>query len=219
MARKLNKNLLALGSAAIVSVYAVGLAHTAGSSASTSAASAAQSGAVTQTAPTTMARAIASATATAPPASTSNSVVPPGRSREREQEHEGGAFSSGGGPVNVAPSPTATATAPAASQSVPAQGVPAQSAGTKYKDGTYTGSGTSRLGDVSVAVTIQGGQISDVRITGGTTHYPLSRISRLPGEVVSAQGTNIQLVSGATYSSQAFKQAVTQALTQAANGA
>jgi uncharacterized protein with FMN-binding domain len=68
-------------------------------------------------------------------------------------------------------------------------------------------------------VTVQGGKISAVQNTGSTTHYSTSRIAQLPGEVVAAQSSNIKLVSGATYSSQAFKSAVSQALAQAATTA
>ena len=48
-----------------------------------------------------------------------------------------------------------------------------------------------------------------------TTSYPVSRIASLPSAVVKAQSANVNVISGATYSSQAFKQAVQQALTQA----
>jgi len=84
-----------------------------------------------------------------------------------------------------------------------------------YADGTYTGTGTSRFGNVNVAVTIAAGQISNVQITSVTTSYPASRITSLPGQVVKNQTANVNVVSGATYSSQAFKQAVQQALAQA----
>src|SRR5207245_529283 len=46
-----------------------------------------------------------------------------------------------------------------------------------YANGTYTGQGTSRRGGVSVAVTIQGGAIANVQITGVSTEYPVSRIA------------------------------------------
>ena len=84
-----------------------------------------------------------------------------------------------------------------------------------YTDGTYNGTGTSRFGSIAVAVTVQGGNIAKVTITDSTTSYPSSRIAALPARVVTAQSAQINTVSGATYSSQAFKQAVQQALTQA----
>jgi uncharacterized protein with FMN-binding domain len=84
-----------------------------------------------------------------------------------------------------------------------------------YADGTYSGTGTSRFGNVNVSVNIAGGQISNVQITSVTTSYPASRIASLPGQVVRNQTASVNVVSGATYSSQAFKQAVQQALAQA----
>jgi uncharacterized protein with FMN-binding domain len=96
----------------------------------------------------------------------------------------------------------------------------AASAASSYADGTYRGQGTSRRGGVSVAVTVQGGAITNVQITGVNTEYPVSRIASLPAAVVKQQTANVNTISGATYSSQAFKQAVQQALTlaQAGNG-
>jgi uncharacterized protein with FMN-binding domain len=87
---------------------------------------------------------------------------------------------------------------------------------TAYRDGTYSGSGSSRRGNVSVSLTIAGGKISNVSITGATTEYPVSRISSLPAQVVASQSSQVNNVSGATYSAQAFRLAV-QAALQAAS--
>jgi uncharacterized protein with FMN-binding domain len=64
-------------------------------------------------------------------------------------------------------------------------------------------------------VTIANGKISNVQITKVTTKFPMSRIASLPAAVVQSQSANVNVISGATYSSQAFKQAVQQALSQA----
>jgi uncharacterized protein with FMN-binding domain len=101
--------------------------------------------------------------------------------------------------ATATPNATATATATA----------------TSYADGTYTGTGSSRFGNVTVSVTTSGGVITNVQITKVTTSYPVSRIASLPAQVVQHQTANVNVVSGATYSSQAFKQAVQQALSQA----
>src|SRR5438105_5026507 len=45
---------------------------------------------------------------------------------------------------------------------LPTQFSTTASSTTTYADGTYQGTGTSRFGDISVAVTIQGGKIADV---------------------------------------------------------
>jgi uncharacterized protein with FMN-binding domain len=116
------------------------------------------------------------------------------------------------------PSPTGTATNPTSTPAVvvgaSAPATPTTS--TRYADGTYSGTGTSRFGNVSVSVTTSGGKITNVQITRVTTSYPVSRIASLPAQVVQKQTANVNAVTGATYSWQAFKQAVQQALAQAA---
>lgn len=87
-----------------------------------------------------------------------------------------------------------------------------------YVNGTYSGSGTSRFGNVNVSVTIAADRISNVQITSVTTKYPASRIASLPALVMQSQTANVNVVTGATSSSQAFKQAVQQALAQALAG-
>ena len=84
-----------------------------------------------------------------------------------------------------------------------------------YRDGTYTGQGASRRGDVWVSVDVQGGQIASVTITRSTLQYPVRDIAGLPAQVVQRQSAQVDTVSRATYSSQAFRAAVTQALGQA----
>ena len=112
---------------------------------------------------------------------------------------------------------SASASAPSTSTPV-ASSAPVSAAGataSAYKDGTFAGQGTSRRGGVSVSVSIQGGTITNVQITSVSTQYPVSRIASLPGAVVKQQTASVNVISGATYSSQAFTQAVQQALTQA----
>jgi uncharacterized protein with FMN-binding domain len=85
-----------------------------------------------------------------------------------------------------------------------------------YKDGTYSGMGTSRFGNVEVAVTVAGGKITDVALTRVTTKYPASRIAALPGQVVARQSARVDNVSGATASATPFRTAVQAALAKAA---
>jgi uncharacterized protein with FMN-binding domain len=133
----------------------------------------------------------------------------------------------GAPPVNTAPPvaaqpPRPTATSAPAPTTSRAAGTPATStsaytsaAAGAYKDGTYTGTGNSRRGSVQVSVTIQSGKIASVTIGRVSTEYPVSDIARLPGEVVSRQSAQVDVVSGATFSSIAFRGAVQQALQQA----
>jgi uncharacterized protein with FMN-binding domain len=107
-------------------------------------------------------------------------------------------------------------TAPAAQVPTPMPTrTPSQSAQAAYRDGTYTGQGTSRRGDVWVQVQVVGGRIADVSITRSTLQYPLRDIAGLPQQVVDRQSAQVDTVSRATYSSVAFRQAVTQALASA----
>ena len=73
----------------------------------------------------------------------------------------------------------------------------------------------SRHGGVNVKVVIQNGKIVSAAITGTSTRYSPNVISSLPGEVLASQSANVNLVSGATDSSEAYQQAVAQALSQA----
>ena len=113
---------------------------------------------------------------------------------------------------------TATATSTPESTSTPVASTPtstAVSTTNAYRDGTYTGSGTSRRGNVNVSVTIQSGHIANVIISSVTTQYPVSRIAVLPAQVVARQSGLVDNVSGATYSAQAFSLAVQAALSKA----
>jgi uncharacterized protein with FMN-binding domain len=114
----------------------------------------------------------------------------------------------------VASAVTALATSPSPAVTTSAAAASSQPTAT-LKDGSYTGVGTSRRGDVQVSLSIQGGSIANVNITGASTQYPTRWISGLPGEVVSRQSPQIDIVSGATYSSLAFRGAVQQALQKA----
>jgi uncharacterized protein with FMN-binding domain len=84
-----------------------------------------------------------------------------------------------------------------------------------YKDGTYLGWGTCRHGDIQASVVIQDGKIASTAIAQCLTRYSCSWIADLPGEVVSRQNANVDYVSGATQSSDAFSDAVNAALTEA----
>ena len=119
----------------------------------------------------------------------------------------------------AAPTPTAVVTSTAAATSTAvATAAPTSTAASTtaaYRDGTYTGSGTSRRGNVNVSVTIQSGRIANVTISSVTTQYPVSRITALAAQVVARQSGQVDNVSGATYSAQAFSLAVQAALSKA----
>ena len=87
----------------------------------------------------------------------------------------------------------------------------------KYKDGSYKGTGMNRRGNIEVTVTITKDKITDVEISDFGMHYSESDIVDLPKEVLHYQSSQVNNVSGATYSTQAFEDAVQDALSKAAN--
>jgi uncharacterized protein with FMN-binding domain len=84
-----------------------------------------------------------------------------------------------------------------------------------YKDGTYVGWGTSRHGDIQATVVIAGGRIASAVISECWTRYPCSWIVKLPPQVAERQSPEVDYVSGATQSTNAFYYAVVEALAKA----
>ena len=107
---------------------------------------------------------------------------------------------------------------------VPPTAVPPTStvANSLYRDGTYTGDVADAFyGNVQVQATIQGGKITDVQFLD----YPQDRrtsqrinqvaVPYLKSEAVQAQSANVNIISGATLTSQAFMQSMQSALSKA----
>ncbi|WP_158514820.1 FMN-binding protein [Gemmatimonas phototrophica] len=86
----------------------------------------------------------------------------------------------------------------------------------KWRDGTFSGWGTSRHGDVEVTVIIEGGKITAAAISRCLTRYSCSWIAHLQPQVVERQSPEVDNVSGATESANAFYYAVLEALKHAA---
>jgi uncharacterized protein with FMN-binding domain len=107
-------------------------------------------------------------------------------------------------------------TEPVAETMAPPVAVPhthfADPANQRYRDGSYTATGTSAFGDVTVAVTIRHQRIAAVQIADCTTSYSQRWIDGLPAEAVARQSAGVDVVTGATYSSTAFHDALRQAL-------
>ena len=94
----------------------------------------------------------------------------------------------------------------------------------QYKDGTYTGSvADAYYGNIQVQAVIYGGRLTDVIFL----QYPSDRrtsvsintqaMPYLKSEAISAQSANVNIVSGASDSSQAFRQSLGTALASAKN--
>lgn len=86
-----------------------------------------------------------------------------------------------------------------------------------YKDGTYYGTGKGFAGTMKVKVDIVGGKIASISIvsTKDGDSYVKSASSLLD-TIVKKQSTNVDTVSGATFSSRGIIAAVRSALSQAA---
>jgi uncharacterized protein with FMN-binding domain len=92
---------------------------------------------------------------------------------------------------------------------------PAPTVAVPYKDGTYAGWGTSRHGDIQATVVIENGRIASASISQCYTRYPCSWIAALPPQVAQRQSPEVDYVSGATQSTNAFYYAVIEALSKA----
>lgn len=86
-----------------------------------------------------------------------------------------------------------------------------------YRDGTYYGTGTGFGGKLTVQVDIAGGKIANIKITkhsDGDSY--IQKAQSILSNIISSQSTNVDTVSGATYSSVGIIEAVRNALSQAA---
>jgi uncharacterized protein with FMN-binding domain len=95
---------------------------------------------------------------------------------------------------------------------------------TGLSDGTFTGQAAStRFGPVQVAITVSGGTITDVSVP----EYPNNdrrdqeinsrALPQLVSETLSAQSADIDMVSGATYTSRGYEQSLQSAIDQASS--
>ena len=191
---KMNNKMIALCSAALGSIYLTGFALTDHPAQSASAATPLNKGAVTGQ-PVHKLHSTTNNLKTPPPANVNSSKS---------------TASTGSGKTASHANSTARKAAPLKKVTKPS--APQNKI---YKDGTYTGQASNRIGGVQVAVTTKADKIVAVKITDCTTSYSESNITGLPQQVLSRQSTNIDFVSGATLSSEDFQGAVQQALQQA----
>ena len=207
--RKITRKLVALSSAAVLAVYAVGYLQTE---------PAAQQIVAQEVAPS----AVTGVPATATPLS---QIV-------RSAVAAATATTSTAAPtVAAASAPVATpTTVPATSTPRPAipspravapvvrptaSPTPTVAATARFKDGTFVGQGFSRHGGIQATVVVKGGQIVSANVTGCSTRYPCDLVDPLVGEVIQLQGPPVDGISRATDSSRAYYGAIQQALAKA----
>lgn len=89
----------------------------------------------------------------------------------------------------------------------------------KLKDGVYYGSGTGFGGRLSVKVVVSGNKIADIQVTSHSeTLSPINYFANgasVISRILSAQTPNVDKVTGATYTSNAIKTAVYNAIKDA----
>jgi uncharacterized protein with FMN-binding domain len=130
--------------------------------------------------------------------------------------------------VTVTPAPTRTQSQPVAQptqqpvQQKAPTATPALASNGQYRDGQYVGASVDAYyGLVQVKAVVQNGRLVDVQFLS----YPSDRRTsqrinsvatpRLTSEAIQAQSANVNIVSGATLTSEAFVQSLKSALTQA----
>lgn len=85
-----------------------------------------------------------------------------------------------------------------------------------WRDGIYYGSGTGFNGEVQVEVVIADGKISNISVVSHNDDSSfMSQAQGLIPNIINSQSTNVDAVSGATYSSRGIIDAVRAALKQA----
>jgi uncharacterized protein with FMN-binding domain len=119
-------------------------------------------------------------------------------------------------PIIPAPTPTSTPTTAPTGSATPA---PSASSGTAGGSRTYTGSvAQTRWGPVQIAITVSGGRITDVTVptypngNGRDQEINASALPILTSETLSAQNASIDGVSGATVTSDGYKESLQAAL-------
>lgn len=225
-------SLLALGSAAVLAVYAAGFVRTRDAAAAALARSAPRTRPASALEATTGVRpdaasqaplvaepAMPDLAADAPPVI--QAVTPPAPASPASTPPVSAPTAS---IVAAAPAPvvadtqrttTPVDTAPAAVAAKGAADSTAVPAPAGWRDGTWTGWGTSRHGDIEATVLIEKGRITAAAISQCLTRYSCSWIAHLQAQVAARQSPEVDNVSGATESANAFYYAVVDALKKA----
>lgn len=114
-----------------------------------------------------------------------------------------------------------TTTTDTSGQNTPVSQSP-QNTSASYRDGTYTGDvADAYYGNVQIQITVVNGKISDVVFLqypndARTSQFINSQaMPILKSEAIEAQNANVDIVSGASQTSQAFRESLSSALKKA----
>jgi uncharacterized protein with FMN-binding domain len=118
-------------------------------------------------------------------------------------------------------SPTPTPAPDTGPSTAPAAPTPTPTPTPRAADGRFTGQVVpTRYGDVQVRITVAGGRLTDVQpVTLPSDRARSAEISQIAGpmlrdEAVQAHSAQIDVISGATYTSDAYAQSLEDALRQ-----
>jgi uncharacterized protein with FMN-binding domain len=222
VAKKISNGLLTLSSAAILAVYAAGYERTS-PAADRFAAQLAQ-----RRAPVPIVERLAAAPA---PAAISPALAPDVKPRTEPKPEtvlpktKASIADPEQAPLPVAaetpaaaaePAPVEAAAAPATAEPVADHAqAPAVAPQPQYKDGVYLGWGYSRHGNIQAFVRIEAGRIIHAGIERCETRWSCDLVAHLPGQVIKRQSAEVDFVTGATQSGDAFYGAIVNALAQA----
>jgi uncharacterized protein with FMN-binding domain len=124
-----------------------------------------------------------------------------------------------GQPVSATPEPSPSQSPPATAPAATPTPTP------KAASGTFTGADVqTRFGDVQVKITVTNGRVTDVKAVQLPSDRARSaEISQyvepiLRQEAISAQSAQMDVISGATYTSEAYAQSLDDALRQSHHG-
>ncbi len=112
---------------------------------------------------------------------------------------------------------------PAAPAAAPPKAIPPAPVATGlYRDGSYTGDSVDAYyGNVQVETIISGGKLADVKILdypqdrGTSIHINGIALPQLIREAIQSQSAHVDIVSGATQTSEGFRQSLASTLAQA----
>jgi uncharacterized protein with FMN-binding domain len=115
-----------------------------------------------------------------------------------------------------------TSTLPASTTTATSTGNATSTASGLYKDGTYTGDVANAIyGQLKVIAVVTGGKLTDVQVPlypddpGHSSLVSATALPKLKQEALQIQGAQVNIVSGATQTSEAFQESLGNALAQA----
>ena len=219
---RVTNRLIALSSAAILTVYSAGYLRTRGAATKLLAAERARAfipGSPRDTTPRKI-QPLPTASSQPAPAAVTRTATPERTPRETTPSPVASPIAEPVLTPTAAPASTTTAASPTPTpvEALVASPTPSPTptpAPPAYKDGTFSGWGTSRHGDIEATVVISSGKIMSAVISQCLTRYSCSWVAHLQGQVVERQSAEVDYVTGATQSTNAFYYAVVQALSKA----